>query len=87
MAILVLPAAFYMMAILSCIRSPIHALSNNALELIVDSNLYTRMIDTSIHRALVLLIWGLLGYLAWGIRMIPTLWCLESTPQFGQSLV
>jgi hypothetical protein len=54
-----------MMAYLSSAHSPIHGLHGNVLESIVDGKSHTRMTDTSIHWALVLLIRGC-QLLYWG---------------------
>jgi hypothetical protein len=64
MALWVWTVSSCMMAVLSYVHSPIHGLSGNALELIVDDNLYTHMTNTLIHLAWALSIQEWLDWLA-----------------------
>jgi len=83
MAILVLFAFFCMMAVLSHAHSPIYIPYDNALKSIVDGKSHTHTINTLIYRSLGHSIWGLLGWLTWGIQTILTLLYLELILQFG----
>ena len=87
MAILAPFASSCVMADLSCARSPIRVLYDNALESIVDDKSHTHTTDTLTHWSLGPSIRGLLGWLTWGIQMILTPLCLELTLGFGKSLL
>ena len=85
MAILVLPVAFYMMAGLSSACSSIRVLVCNASASLLCGNKYTHTLYTVIPLWLAST-WEWLGCLAWEIRMIVTLCCLESTYRCDWSL-